>query len=352
MKSFVSSAPGKLVLFGEYAVLEGASALVCAVDRRARIRYEASDSGTLTLDAKPLGLKDFILRRDGVAPDTSRADRRAGLVYAVLAELERTYPSMMAGLVGGKFEIDTTDMSLAHGGAKLGVGSSAAVAVALVGGIGLSLADQPMNESQIFEVAQRAHLAFQGGRGSGVDIAAASMGGVLSFHRMSEQGALTRLSRPWPQGLQWQVVGTGQSASTSEFLTALRSFKESKPNDFNTLMDQMCELATVVAEAEQGDWVGWTLRWCEFLEKLGKAIGASIMSEKHTYFRDIALKNGLGYKPSGAGGGDAGFFVIPEQRSLDEVRTLLTSQNIHMLPISLDPQGVHAECLDSPELQG
>ena len=102
MKSFVSSAPGKLVLFGEYAVLEGASALVCAVDRRARIRYEASDSGTLTLDAKPLGLKDFILRRDGVAPDTSRADRRAGLVYAVLAELERTYPSMMAGLVGGK----------------------------------------------------------------------------------------------------------------------------------------------------------------------------------------------------------------------------------------------------------
>ena len=47
MKSFMSSAPGKLVLFGEYAVLEGASALVCAVDRRARIRYEASDSPTL-----------------------------------------------------------------------------------------------------------------------------------------------------------------------------------------------------------------------------------------------------------------------------------------------------------------
>ena len=144
----MSSAPGKLVLFGEYAVLEGASALVCAVDRRARIGYEASDSDTLTLDAKPLGLKDFILRRDGVARRLrSRSSGR--LVYAVLAELERAYPSMMAGLVGGRFEIDTTDMSLAHGGAKLGVGSSAAVAVALVGGIGLSLADQPMNESQI-----------------------------------------------------------------------------------------------------------------------------------------------------------------------------------------------------------
>ena len=352
MKSFMSSAPGKLVLFGEYAVLEGASALVCAVDRRARIRYEASDSPTLTLDAYPLGLKDFILRRDGVAPDTSRSDRRAGLVYAVLAELERAYPTAMERFVGGRLEIDTTEMSLAHGGAKLGVGSSAAVAVALVGGIGLSLTDQPMTESPIFEVAQRAHLAFQGGRGSGVDIAAASMGGVLSFQRMSERGALTRASRPWPEGLQWQVVGTGHSASTADFLTALRSFKENKPNDFEALMGQMCEFANGVAEAERGDWVEWTLRWCEFLEKLGRAIGASIMSEKHRYFRDIALKYGLGYKPSGAGGGDAGFFVIPEQRSLDEVRTLLTAKNIHILPISLDPHGVQVECLESPELQG
>ena len=61
----------------------------------------------------------------------------------------------------------------------------------------------------------------------------------------------------------------GHSASTGDFLTALRSFKENKPNDFNTLMDQMCELATVwprrsKATGLDGRW------WCEFLEKLGR----------------------------------------------------------------------------------
>ena len=92
----------------------------------------------MTLDANPLGLKDFILRRDGVAPDTSRVIVEPALFMQFWLNLSVHIPAMER-FVGGRLEIDTTEMSLAHGGAKLGVGSSAAVAVALVGGIGLSL---------------------------------------------------------------------------------------------------------------------------------------------------------------------------------------------------------------------
>ena len=35
----------------------------------------------------------------------------------------------------------------------------------------------------------------------------------------------------------------GPLCINGDFLTALRSFKENKPNDFNALMGQMCELA-------------------------------------------------------------------------------------------------------------
>ena len=48
-------------------------------------------------------------------------------------------------------------------------------------------------------------------------------------------------------------------------------------------------------------------------------------------------------KPSGAGGGDAGFFVIPPDRSLDGVRTLIKDRNIHMLPLSPDASGIQVE---------
>ena len=76
------------------------------------------------------------------------------------------------------------------------------------------------------------------------------------------------------------------------------------------------------------------------------------MSEAHLQFRDFAVEHGLGYKPSGAGGGDAGFFIIPEDRSLDEVCTLIKRRNIHMLPLSPDALGVQVESLESSEGQG
>ena len=69
-----ASAPGKLVLLGEYAVLEGASALVLAVNRRARVTLTRIDevaweivSPTLELDAR-LQLCDDRTTWSGTAP--------------------------------------------------------------------------------------------------------------------------------------------------------------------------------------------------------------------------------------------------------------------------------------------
>ena len=39
----IASAPGKLIVCGEYAVLDGAAAICAAVDRRAVVTVEAAD---------------------------------------------------------------------------------------------------------------------------------------------------------------------------------------------------------------------------------------------------------------------------------------------------------------------
>ena len=46
-----ATAPGKLVLLGEYAVLEGAPALVMAIDRRAEVRLETRTQAPCMLRA-------------------------------------------------------------------------------------------------------------------------------------------------------------------------------------------------------------------------------------------------------------------------------------------------------------
>jgi len=352
MTGFVSSAPGKLVLFGEYAVLEGAPALVSAVNRRATVKFRSDDSGVLTLSAVPLGLKQFPVLRRGQRHADAEGEPRASLTLMVLELMLSKFPELGPLLSGGHLTIDSTAMSLAHGGAKLGVGSSAAVATALVGGIGSLLKDRPLGGREIFELAHRAHHQFQGGKGSGIDVAAASFGGTLSFSGAKGlQSPQTEISS-WPSGLRWQVVGTGVSASTSQFIGALRAWRDENLNEYKNLMGDMRTLSERVSAGVEVSWVEASLHWCELLEALGDRIGAPIMSDKHREFRDLALHHGLGYKPSGAGGGDAGFFVIPPDRSLDDVHTLIKDRNIHMLPLSPDASGIQVESLERSEGQG
>jgi hypothetical protein len=66
-----ASAPGKLLLIGEYAVLDGAPALVMAVDRRVKVRLRRASSGTGWLSAAQLGFERAAMRVEG---DVLRCD--------------------------------------------------------------------------------------------------------------------------------------------------------------------------------------------------------------------------------------------------------------------------------------
>src|SRR5207253_2187780 len=78
-----------------------------------------------------------------------------------------------AGGVRISFEDD-----LSHGGRKLGLGGSAAASVLAVRAV-CALADRRAGEDEILALAVAAHWAEQGGSGSGADVAAAALGGIL-----------------------------------------------------------------------------------------------------------------------------------------------------------------------------
>ncbi|GDX79580.1 hypothetical protein LBMAG42_13910 [Deltaproteobacteria bacterium] len=146
-------APGKLVLLGEYAVLDGAPAIVAAVDRGVRCDVEAGE-GLLT-------------------PGDDR------FVRAALESAPRAFYRF-------------SDVNPAHGlSGKPGFGGSAAATVAAVLAAGLPAASA-------FEVHERV----QGG-GSGIDVFASIYGGVRRFPD-GEPVACPPISAVW----------SGQSAAT------------------------------------------------------------------------------------------------------------------------------------------
>src|SRR5439155_4713526 len=146
-------APGKLILTGESAVLDGAPALVVAVDRRVVARRHADKVGPVRGSARfLLAVADVLAARVGTS--------------AAAAALEVACDS-------SAFYAD---------GHKLGLGSSAAVTVAataLALGAHDDLGDDAWR-ARVRVLAQEAHRRAQGG-GSGADIAACVYGGVIEF---------------------------------------------------------------------------------------------------------------------------------------------------------------------------
>ena len=98
MTGAVASAGGKLLLLGEYAVTEGARALVATVDRSARVEITTLDSGDnllLAPDIHPEPLP-FSLSNDGVqwlAPKTENLELFESVMATFVATMNGSFPA-------------------------------------------------------------------------------------------------------------------------------------------------------------------------------------------------------------------------------------------------------------------
>src|SRR5256885_8064978 len=97
--AMIATAPGKLIVTGEYAVLDGAPAIVLAIDRRAIAQRNATPRGSSPF---LLAVADEIAARRGPSDEATRA----------------------------ALEISVDSTAFYHQLTKLGLGSSAAVTVA------------------------------------------------------------------------------------------------------------------------------------------------------------------------------------------------------------------------------
>ena len=208
-----ASAPGKVVLSGEYAVLDGAPAISMAVNRRARVALVAGTRGQHSIVAPGYSDTEGLFRvNDGKIVWTAGADEYA-LVEHVWHALQ---PETSADLT---LMLDTREFLDEASGDKTGIGSSAALAVALAAALGALC--EPGTD--LAAAAGRAHREFQGGKGSGVDIANSTLGGIIEY-RMGHAG----VSLAWPQGLHFALLWSGVPASTAAQVGRLQ---QAQPND-------------------------------------------------------------------------------------------------------------------------
>ncbi len=292
-------APGKLLLAGAYAVLDGAPALVVAVDRHA------------------------------VADGSRRA--------------ESPTPEVLAALPADDAP-DVDASPLREGAHKLGLGSSAAMLVASIGvsyaRAGRDLGRHDVRDA-IFADARRAHAQVQGG-GSGVVVAASVYGGALAY-TLAPTGTARVEPVHLPDPLVVDVFWYGAPATTMGMRGLVDALRQRDARAYGARIAAIGGAsAAAIAAGQWNDapaFLAAARAGAEALAALGRDADAPIVPASIAGLLPLAGSDGAAFLPSGAGGGDV-FIHLAVRAASAQFHAAAVAAGMRFLPMSLEPEGV------------
>jgi mevalonate kinase len=316
----VSSAPGKVYLFGEHAVVYGEPAVPCAIERRATVSVTARDDDHVRVEASDLSLDGFTVEYAGSTDDRPDVDVPAGLVEAAMGYIDAAVEQARdaADAPGAGFDI-TVESEIPLGA---GLGSSAAVTVAGIDAATRELGTTLPPEA-IADRAYRAEAAVQKGEASRADTFCSAVGGAVRV----EGDDCRRVDAP---DLPIVVGFDGGAGDTGELVSGVRALKER----YDFAADTVETIGDVVrtgerlldpdpddpaAEAAEADRIAEVGDLMNFNHGLLESLGVSSRSLDSMVW--AAREAGAhGAKLTGAGGGGCIVALDPTPETLTALR--------------------------------
>ncbi len=305
-----ASAPGKALLCGEYAVLDGAPAIVAAVDRRVSVAWSA-----------------------GAVSMPPEVEATLALAQGELGE------------VGPALTLDASE--LRRDDVKLGLGSSAAGAAAAAAAVfashGRSI-DDPATRRRVFELAFAGHASVAP-EGSGVDVAASALGGFLRFARRGDEIDTATLSLP--ESLEIRLIWTGHAARTSDLVAKVRALQSRDPTRYRSRMDGLhgsaARFASAFASGRAHEVVAEAGAYGLAMAALGDEADAPIVDSHLREVASLAARFGGSAKPCGAGGGDVAIAFFDDADAASRFERACADAALQPVKVGWGAVGARAE---------
>lgn len=327
MRSVTVSAPGKLMLLGDHAVVYHNPCLVTAVDQRMHATVTLLEEPVFTLEAPDVGITNY--QKPMTQLGHGDVPKGARFVEAAIHNMfELRMKNDELGNVGVAVETKSEFSS------EFGFGSSSSSTVCVVKALS-ELLDLHLSNKELFDVAYKTVIDVQG-VGSGFDIAAGIYGETLYFI-----GGGQRIEPIKIRELPLVVGYSGVKGDTAALVQMVAAQKQADPARFESLFAQSNKLVEAGRGAlEVQDFKGLG-RLFEAGERLMADYG--VETEKLKIMVDAAVAAGAwGAKMSGAGGGDCMIALVPQSEK-EAVEQALEKAGGTIVTVQTNAPGVRVQ---------
>lgn len=318
MNKITVSAPGKLMLLGEHAVVYQRPCIVTAVNQRMKATVELLNEPIFQLNAPDVQVANYQKSLDQLGQD----DIPKGARFIEVAIKNFALKSGVKVTTCSEFS------------SLFGFGSSSASTVCVIYALS-ELTGANLDQKAIFDLAYKTVLDIQG-KGSGFDVAAAVFGGTLYF--------VTGGKVIEPLNIPSLPLIVGYSGIKADTVTLINQVLEKAKENPQTTEDIYNNIAKLVEQAKVALLnTDWTMigQLMDQNQALLKQLGASI--DKLDNMISAARKAGAyGAKLSGAGGGDCMIALAPENKT-PAVKNAIIKAGKQIIEVETNVEGVKIE---------
>ena len=340
MNKVTVSAPGKLMLLGEHAVVYNHPCLVTAVDQRMYVIIEVINEPIFELHAPDVQVTDY----KKPISEVGRGDISKGAKFVEIAVTNiLSHPELVSGF-RNKFGMKKRQVQNDNLGIRIttksdfssqfGLGSSSSSAVCTIKAVS-ELLGLNLSEKEIFDLSYKTILDIQG-KGSGFDVAAATYGGTLYYMTAGKVIESFKIdSSPLIMGY------SGIKADTVTLMNKVKGEFSNKQSRLEEIYDSIEVLVNQAKDAiMKMDWEMLGLLMNKN-QKYLKDLGVSI--EKLDSMIKASINAGAyGAKLSGAGGGDCMVAVVSDEKR-GKVIGAIQSAGGEIIDIKTGAEGVRIE---------
>jgi mevalonate kinase len=324
-----ASAPGKVYLFGEHAVVYGEPAVPCAIDRRARVTVEERDDDHLRVHAEDLSLDGFTVEYGGRMDADPDVDVSQSLVEAATGYVDAAVEQAREAADAPRVGFDITIESEIPLGA--GLGSSAAVTAAGILAATRELGAD-LSATEVADRAYQAELAVQEGNASRADTFCSATGGAVRV----EGDDCRSLDAP---ALPFVIGFDGGAGDTGALVAGVRELKA----EYDFAADTVAAIGDLVRNGEDALAAGDVEELGQLMDFNHGLLSALSVSSRSLDAMVWAARDAgaLGAKLTGAGGGGCVVALDESEETETALRYLPGCEETFRA--ELDTEGVRVE---------